>query len=128
VTTEPSHATRINLPNGRYHVATDSFSTFAAELGHAVQAGCAPTEFTVLLEGYTWADSEPTRPRERRLTVSELTVAELAALAAGSDSELHQVITRAVFGRNAPPEFSYAGTRSFQFETTTPEPSSSDRR
>lgn len=127
MTTEPSPATRINLPNGRYFVKTDSFSTFAAELGNAVEAGCAPTEFTVLLEGYTWADSEPTRRRERRLTVSGLTADEFAALAAGSDSALHQVITRAVFARNAPPEFSYAGTRSFQFETT-PEPSSSDRR
>lgn len=116
---EPS-STRINLPDGRYYVQTDSYNTFAAELRGAVETGCAPTDFTVLLEGYSWADSEPTKPRERRLTVSGLTVDELTALAAGSDSELHQVITRAVFARNAPPAFSYTGTRAFGFETKSP--------
>lgn len=114
---EPPPATKIDLRNGRYYVETDSYATFAAELSKAVETGCAPTCFTVVLLGYSWADSEPTRPRERRLMVSDLTADELTALAAGSASALDKVITRAVHARNSPPDFTYEGTRAFSFET-----------
>lgn len=112
---DPPQATKIDLPGGRYYIQTDSYVTFAAELGKAVEAGCAPTGFTVVLLGYSWADSEPTRPRERRLIVSDLTADELTALAAGSATALDKAITRAVRARNSPPNFSYEGTRAFSF-------------
>ncbi|WP_159851063.1 hypothetical protein [Nocardia sp. CY41] len=70
-----------------------------------------------MLLGYSWADSEPTRPRERTLTVSDLTADELTALAAGSADALDKVITRAVYARNSPPDFTYEGTRAFAFDT-----------
>lgn len=114
---DPPQTTKIDLPGGRYYVETDSFVTFAAELGKAVEAGCAPTGFTVVLLGYSWADSEPTRPRERRLIVSDLSTDELTALADGSATALDKVITRAVYARNSPPDFTYEGTRAFSFQT-----------
>lgn len=114
---DPPPATKIDLRNGRYYVETDSSATFAAELSKAVHAGCAPTGFSVVLLGYAWADSEPTRPRERTLMVSDLSADELTALAAGSASALDTVITRAVRARNSPPDFIYEGTRAFAFET-----------
>ncbi|WP_280381429.1 hypothetical protein [Nocardia wallacei] len=113
----PPQTTRIDLPGGRYYIETDSYVTFAAELSKAVDAGCAPTGFNVVLLGYSWADSEPTRPRERRLIVSDLSPDELTTLAAGSATALDKVITRAVHARNSPPNFTYEGTRAFSFDT-----------
>lgn len=113
----PPPATKIDLQNGRYNVHTDSYITFAAELNKAMDSGCAPAGFSVVLLGYSWADSEPTPPHDRRLMVGDLTADELTALATGSANALDKVITRAVYARNSPPNFSYAGTRAFSFDT-----------